>query len=120
MAAARTALQFQRPPAQLLQVQEASKTTGTPGTKRQQTFAPKGRAAKKAARRQSPPPVPAHLYEDECSNCGKGLTEDEALYNVHLGDECYCEQCIDEDSELSGHKWEPAADFRRYQRCCRW
>jgi hypothetical protein len=41
-----------------------------------------------------------------CDGCGTSSDETEILVSVHMHGR-YCDQCIDTDDELSGHKWEP-------------
>jgi len=48
------------------------------------------------------------VREIQCSDCNKELDDYTALYNFHCGRGYpMCQQCIDADEELSGHKWEP-------------
>jgi hypothetical protein len=46
-----------------------------------------------------------HRRVRHCDGCGATSDETEILVSVHF-DEQYCDTCIDEDDELSGHKWE--------------
>lgn len=49
-------------------------------------------------------------WNTSCEGCGTGLDAWQALYNYHgLGP--YCQECIDDDDELEGLKWEYKAEF---------
>jgi len=40
-----------------------------------------------------------------CNDCGRQLDSSDALYNVFMGGP-YCDDCVECDEEMSGHKWE--------------
>lgn len=41
----------------------------------------------------------------ECCACGAQLSRDDALVSVHFHG-IWCEECVEADEEISGHKWE--------------
>jgi hypothetical protein len=47
-------------------------------------------------------------WRRSCEECGAELTVDEAMYS---GMGPLCEDCIDDDPELEGMKWEPRSSF---------
>ena len=44
-------------------------------------------------------------WRGECNECGTELTITQALFNVHIRGP-FCEECVENDEELSAHKWE--------------
>lgn len=49
-------------------------------------------------------------WSRKCDDCGVELDAWGAMYH-HSGTGPLCQQCIDDDEEKSGHKWEAKADF---------
>ncbi len=49
-------------------------------------------------------------WTTECENCGEELDAYTALYH-HSGMGPLCEECVNDDEELEGLKWEPKASF---------
>ena len=49
-----------------------------------------------------PPKIPKKIF---CDECGANSHEKDILVNW-TGEGPYCEECIEADDELNGHKWE--------------